>query len=82
MELPGSLAGRINSPKPHLGPLPRNLISFAIYILYIKDMNKIRIDRKKHILIITLLYILLYIITHYILLYIISIIIYNYIPSK
>lgn len=29
MELPGSFSGSDNSPRPHLGPLPRNLMSFA-----------------------------------------------------
>ena len=32
MEDPGSLEGKINSPYPALGPDPRNLISFAIFI--------------------------------------------------
>lgn len=27
---PGSFSGKDNSPKPDLGPLPKNLISFAI----------------------------------------------------
>ena len=29
---PGSLAGKINSPYPALGPEPKNLISLAIFI--------------------------------------------------
>ena len=29
---PGSLDGKINSPYPALGPDPKNLISFAIFI--------------------------------------------------
>ena len=32
MEEPGSFAGKINSPYPALGPEPKNLISFAIFI--------------------------------------------------
>ena len=28
---PGSLAGKINSPKPDLGPDAKNLISFIIF---------------------------------------------------
>ena len=32
MEDPGSFSGKINSPYPALGPEPRNLISFAIFI--------------------------------------------------
>ena len=32
IEEPGSLEGNINSPYPALGPEPRNLISFAIFI--------------------------------------------------
>lgn len=32
MELPGSFSGNVNSPKPLLGPDPKNLISFAIFI--------------------------------------------------
>lgn len=30
IEEPGSFSGNINSPKPHLGPDPKNLISLAI----------------------------------------------------
>lgn len=30
IEDPGSFSGNSNSPIPHLGPLPNNLISFAI----------------------------------------------------
>ena len=30
MELPGSFSGKLNSPKPHLGPDARNLISLDI----------------------------------------------------
>ena len=30
IELPGSFSGRLSSPRPHLGPEPRNLISLAI----------------------------------------------------
>lgn len=29
---PGSFSGRESSPNPHLGPEPKNLISFAIFI--------------------------------------------------
>lgn len=29
---PGSFSGKFNSPNPDLGPLPKNLISFAIFI--------------------------------------------------
>lgn len=29
---PGSFYGRFSSPNPLLGPLPKNLISFAIFI--------------------------------------------------
>lgn len=29
---PGSFSGKINYPRPLLGPLPKNLISFAIFI--------------------------------------------------
>lgn len=32
IEEPGSFSGRDNSPNPHLGPDPKNLISFAIFI--------------------------------------------------
>ena len=32
MEEPGSLDGNISSPYPALGPDPRNLMSFAIFI--------------------------------------------------
>lgn len=32
MLLPGSFSGKLSSPNPLLGPLPRNLISFAIFI--------------------------------------------------
>ena len=32
IEDPGSLAGREISPRPHLGPDPKNLISLAIFI--------------------------------------------------
>ena len=32
MDEPGSLAGRINSLYPALGPEPKNLISFAIFV--------------------------------------------------
>ena len=32
MDEPGSFDGRISSPYPALGPDPRNLISFAIFI--------------------------------------------------
>ena len=32
MEEPGSFSGRFNSPRPHRGPDPRYLISFAIFI--------------------------------------------------
>lgn len=32
IELPGSFSGRINSPRPHLGPDDKNLMSFAIFI--------------------------------------------------
>ena len=32
MEEPGSFSGKINSPYPALGPEPRNLISFEIFI--------------------------------------------------
>ena len=32
MLLPGSFAGKISSPSPHLGPEPRNLKSLAILI--------------------------------------------------
>jgi len=38
IELPGSFSGRDNSPKPHLGPLPRNLMSFAICADYIHKL--------------------------------------------
>ena len=31
MDEPGSLAGKVNSPYPALGPEPKNLISFAIF---------------------------------------------------
>lgn len=30
---PGSFYGRISSPNPLLGPLPKNLISLAIFII-------------------------------------------------
>ena len=30
MLLPGSFSGRLSSPSPHRGPLPRNLMSLAI----------------------------------------------------
>lgn len=30
IELPGSFSGKESSPNPDLGPLPKNLISFAI----------------------------------------------------
>ena len=30
MELPGSFSGKLSSPRPHLGPEPRNLKSLAI----------------------------------------------------
>jgi len=33
MLLPGSFSGKISSPKPLLGPDPKNLISFAIFII-------------------------------------------------
>jgi len=33
IEEPGSFSGKINSPKPDLGPDPKNLISLAIYII-------------------------------------------------
>ena len=29
---PGSFSGRFNSPNPLLGPVPKNLMSFAIFI--------------------------------------------------
>lgn len=29
---PGSFSGRESSPRPHLGPDPKNLISFAIFM--------------------------------------------------
>lgn len=32
MDDPGSFSGKDSSPRPHLGPEPRNLISFAIFI--------------------------------------------------
>jgi hypothetical protein len=32
MDEPGSFSGKDNSPKPDLGPLPKNLISLAIFI--------------------------------------------------
>lgn len=32
MEDPGSFSGRESSPRPHLGPDPKNLISLAIFI--------------------------------------------------
>jgi len=32
IEEPGSFSGRRSSPKPDLGPLPKNLKSFAIFI--------------------------------------------------
>lgn len=32
MLLPGSFSGKISSPRPLLGPEPKNLISFAIFI--------------------------------------------------
>ena len=32
MDDPGSFEGKINSPYPALGPDPKNLISFAIFI--------------------------------------------------
>jgi hypothetical protein len=35
---PGSFSGREISPRPHLGPDPRNLISLAIFI---KDTAKV-----------------------------------------
>ena len=38
IEEPGSFAGKINSPYPALGPEPKNLISFAIFI---KDTAKV-----------------------------------------
>ena len=31
--LPGSFSGRDSSPRPHLGPEPRNLISLAIFMM-------------------------------------------------
>jgi len=30
---PGSFSGRLNSPNPLLGPDPRNLMSFAIFMM-------------------------------------------------
>ena len=30
---PGSFSGRISSPRPLRGPLPKNLMSFAIFII-------------------------------------------------
>ena len=32
IEEPGSFSGKLNSPKPDLGPEPKNLISFATFI--------------------------------------------------
>ncbi len=32
MEDPGSFAGRMSSPRPDRGPLPKNRISFAIFM--------------------------------------------------
>jgi hypothetical protein len=32
MEEPGSFSGRESSPRPHLGPDPKNLMSLAIFI--------------------------------------------------
>ena len=32
MDEPGSFEGKINSPYPALGPEPKNLMSFAIFI--------------------------------------------------
>lgn len=32
MLLPGSFSGKISSPSPDLGPEPKNLMSFAIFI--------------------------------------------------
>ena len=40
MEDPGSFSGKIISPNPHLGPLPRNLISFAIFINEVANVFK------------------------------------------
>jgi len=31
IEEPGSFSGKLNSPKPDLGPEPKNLISFATF---------------------------------------------------
>jgi hypothetical protein len=33
IEDPGSFSGSESSPRPHLGPEPRNLISLAIFII-------------------------------------------------
>lgn len=33
MLLPGSFSGSDNSPNPHLGPDPKNLMSLAIFII-------------------------------------------------
>ena len=32
MDDPGSFSGRLSSPRPHLGPEPRNLMSLAIFM--------------------------------------------------
>jgi len=35
IEDPGSFSGRFNSPNPLLGPDPKNLISLAIYHIFL-----------------------------------------------
>jgi len=44
---PGSFSGRESSPRPHLGPDPKNLISLAIFIKETAKVFKLPLNYTK-----------------------------------